>query len=443
VGNGLVVFPVTQQLDEDGVDITPDHEKTRYLEARSGDHLMTPFQCELCHYRNIYSANPKAWDLDDSEILCYIHRCSLDALWSRETTTVGHNLREAMRGRRSARRFHFPGETAIPPMGPYPLTDTFGMKAAMVMLDRSLDPGKNARYVQWDTFRKSRSTTTNGSQAGVTGLEDTIGAYEKGRVWISKVPTHTFWFSRFAVGIHGRVGEIKRQDESVTIDVMHAMSRILESQWRDSIPSQRLDIARIGAWAIGGFCTGLRGEEQLRIEFSGTKKSLRWLEKEDPYFMFVVTGRTKGNKLSGAKFSVPCVNKTEGTGLMPGKWVRRLVLLMEEAGVTSGRLFQKQLDPPRLFEMEDGVMSILETIQATTDLIEDSVDVRDRYGLERSFRRGVSAHARNMSVDEDLIKAVNRWQKDPTRGAARLDMIELYSQANALTPLYLRYSRAL
>jgi hypothetical protein len=64
--------------------------------------------------------------------------------------------------------------------------------------------------------------------------------------------------------------------------------------------------------------------------------------------------------------------------------------------------------------MEDGVMLILETIQATTDLIDDNIDVREKYSLERSFRRGVSANARNMSVDEDLIKAVNRWQKDPT-----------------------------
>jgi hypothetical protein len=101
VGNGLVVFPVTQQLDEDGVDITPDHEKSRYLVARAGDHLMTPFQCELCHYRNIYGNDPKTWDLDDSEIMSYIHRCSKDALWSRETTTVANNLREAIRGRRS------------------------------------------------------------------------------------------------------------------------------------------------------------------------------------------------------------------------------------------------------------------------------------------------------------------------------------------------------
>jgi hypothetical protein len=48
-----------------------------------------------------------------------------------------------------------------------------------------------------------------------------------------------------------------------------------------------------------------------------------------------------------------------------------------------------------------------------------------------------------MGVDEDLIKAVNRWAEDPSKGAARLDIIELYSQVELLAPLYLRYSRAL
>jgi hypothetical protein len=140
---------------------------------------------------------------------------------------------------------------------------------------------------------------------------------------------------------------------------------------------------------------------------------------------------------------VPCVKMTQGTGLKPGKWIERLVTLMDTAGITTGRLFQRRLDPPRMFEMEDEFMSVLEEVQATTEAIDDELDVRDRFGMERSLRRGVSAHARNMEVDEDLIKAIIRWNKDPSKGAARLDMIELYSQADALTPLYLRYSRAL
>jgi hypothetical protein len=119
-----------------------------------------------------------------------------------------------------------------PPIGTFPLSDDAGMKAAMVVLDGSLDPGKYSDYVQWETFRKTRSAITNRRQAEASGLLDVIGAHERNRSWISKVPTHTFWFHRFMVGIHKRVGEIRRQDETLSIDVLHAVDRILEARWR-------------------------------------------------------------------------------------------------------------------------------------------------------------------------------------------------------------------
>jgi hypothetical protein len=173
-------FPIKIQVDQDGVDITAPGDENRFKVARTGDYLMTPFQCEICHFHNINKWDPERYDLDDVEMIEYLHRCCKDALWSWETNAVKNNLWEAIRGRKSARRFKFSGEMTILPMGPYPLSDIFRMKATMVLvLERSLDPGKYATYVQWDTFWKARSAITNGSQASVTGLEDTIGAYKK------------------------------------------------------------------------------------------------------------------------------------------------------------------------------------------------------------------------------------------------------------------------
>jgi hypothetical protein len=93
-----------------------------------------------------------------------------------------------------------------------------------------------------------------------------------------------------------------------------------------------------------------------------------------------------------------------------------------------------------MFEWEGDFMTLLELVQATTDLIGKEVELRDKFGINRTTRRGATAHARNMKVDEDIIKAVNQWMKYDA-GAARLDIIELYSELNALTPTYLRYSR--
>lgn len=62
-----------------------------------------------------------------------------------------------------------------------------------------------------------------------------------------------------------------------------------------------------------------------QVELAGTRKGLQDLQSSEPYFTIVVSGRTKGNQMSGAKFGIPCVAITEGSGLQPGKWVRRLV----------------------------------------------------------------------------------------------------------------------
>jgi hypothetical protein len=64
----------------------------------------------------------------------------------------------------------------------------------------------------------------------------------------------------------------------------------------------------MGVWFVCGFCTGLRGEEMILIEFAGTAANLKFLQEEllggdEPWFKLAVSGRTKGNQLLGAKFA--------------------------------------------------------------------------------------------------------------------------------------------
>jgi hypothetical protein len=48
-----------------------------------------------------------------------------------------------------------------PPRGPWPIDDLWGMKTATVILQRSLSPGKNAAFVQYETIRKTRLHVSN------------------------------------------------------------------------------------------------------------------------------------------------------------------------------------------------------------------------------------------------------------------------------------------
>lgn len=430
-------------VDEDGEELDEHLEGNRFREARAGDHLMTPFQCELCHYRNIFGEEPDYQVAKVRELTEFFRRASLDAFWSRASSTVKGNLSEGKRSQRFADRFGIP--SLAPPMGPFPLSDSMGMAVAAAILDRSMDRGITEEFVQWETFRGMRSFVTNVSQAGVAGLSDVVAAHGRNSMWISGVVTHSFWFTRFMDGLHKRVGEVVRQDEPISIDVLHAIEGILELEWdAASTAAAKRKAAEMGTWFVAGFCGGLRGEEMPLIEFAGTKASLTNLcDQNCPHFILVITGRTKGNQKGGAKFGVPIVATTEGTYLRPGKWTKRLCDLMTARGISSGRLFKRNLAPAKLFEFEHDFYRLLRAVQATTTLIDKSMDVDSEYGILRSCRRGMTSHAINMGVTRPELDRFNRWSKERNAkaGVARLDMQDTYASLPTLTPTLLRVTR--
>jgi hypothetical protein len=134
-------------------------------------------------------------------------------------------------------------------------------------------------------------------------------------------------------GLHKRVGELKKQDDPISIEVLKAIELMLELEWSQAIkPEQRKHVAEMGVWFIGGFCSGLRGEEMILIERARTINSLSHLEDEEPWFKFVISGPTKGNQLSGSKFAVPIVGTTSGLHLQLGKWLKRLATILQKEG---------------------------------------------------------------------------------------------------------------
>jgi hypothetical protein len=130
----------------------------------------------------------------------------------------------------------------------------------------------------------------------------------------------------------------------LTIDIIHAVDKILEVEWDNSRRAvERKQIAEMGTWFIRDFCTGLHGEEMLLIELAGTANSLsQLLDEKNAHFVYVISGRTNGDQTSGAKFGIPCVPITHGTHLRPGRWVTRLVETIHGTGRHSGRAFNRR-----------------------------------------------------------------------------------------------------
>jgi hypothetical protein len=172
---GTKEFPVQQHVDEAGEILEETNGANRFLEARAADHLMTSFQCDLCHFRNIMGPNPLRHWGKDLELLAFFRRVNLDSFSAHETSTVQNNLREAKRIEEFARDMGM--LPVCSPMGPFLLEDTCSMRVAAGILNRSLAKGEYAEHVQFETFWKPRSAVTNVSQAGVSGLTSSVGAY--------------------------------------------------------------------------------------------------------------------------------------------------------------------------------------------------------------------------------------------------------------------------
>ena len=46
-------YPIERPQEEDGFDLTVKEDKERCITARDWDHLMVPFQCDTCNFRNL------------------------------------------------------------------------------------------------------------------------------------------------------------------------------------------------------------------------------------------------------------------------------------------------------------------------------------------------------------------------------------------------------
>jgi hypothetical protein len=66
---GVKPFLVRKQIDDEGNEVVEPGGQDRFLVARKGDHLITPFQCDLCHFRNIQGRNPSKVSAVDRELL--------------------------------------------------------------------------------------------------------------------------------------------------------------------------------------------------------------------------------------------------------------------------------------------------------------------------------------------------------------------------------------
>ena len=429
-----------------------ESDPLRFKTGRDGDHLMSPFQCDSCTFVNIQKRypNPKCHK-DDLLLLC-IRRVNLDSLWSREPETVRKNLGEV---RQYLDTCSLMGLGApFPPRGPFPVSDDFGYKVACSLVLRSLAKGRNSDYVQFNTIRKVRSVMSNyiHTTPGGTGLS-TVGAGESGGHTFSNSPTNSWWFRRFLLGCHKRMGDVWIPDRALTIDELHACLQILEERWGRSeiVFQERMEVALTGAMLVSGFAGGLRGEELPQIDIGFMRK--HWSEGEDhprqKHVPLVLVGRFK--KLVGEKLFFQPLAETTDSGIKIKVWLKRALGCYEKAEVFTGPMFRTVtkkgvIKKATLGDLDILFRDILRQVQTRfPTILPANVKIDDEYSVRRSLRRGSTSEAQNKQVPKEVIEANNRWRKHmrSRNVVPSMDMVERYSDAKATIMALVRYSGVL
>jgi len=337
----------------------------------------------------------------------------------------------------------------VPPLGPFPLADSVGMKLAMVMVLKSLDPGINAATVQFDTVRQFRSAFSNAYGAGVSQLQVSLYSSAHKKMHGTTCPSDSEWFARFALGMEKRLGRQLRQDLGISIGVMLEIQRDLELRWGTSRSGEeRRSLAELAVLFLVVFCWGLRGEEIFLISLGATRKV--WDPSQahvTPHVMLALVGRRK-RLIGNRAFLLPSVVET-ASGLRPGVWLGRIIEAFDEVGIVTGYLMNREngRGDPRLSDYNEVFVEVLSGVQARRpDLIHAELDVSEEFGLPRSGRRGATTQARVGGVTDLDIGANQLWRKTELnvgRSFRSGDMISYYTEVAQSLPLQLRFSKAL
>ena len=264
-------FPMGGYHDEEGLEL-PQKEDDMFAVARPGDAVMVPFQCDLCHFRNVMGRNPLLGNRADDESLWLIRRANLDAFWSRTSNTVATNLRNLQSFKQLGGQL---GLNLLPETGPFALRDEFGMGIAMIVLKKSLQPGRNGKFVQFNTVRRLRTAYGNFWRASVESPTSAlVSSMEDGKKFFaSNCPTDSFWYARFTRGLHERVGDLIIQDLAISKEVMLEIMRIIERRFVEN-PSDTLNI-ELGYFCLVSWLAALRGNEVMYSNLGETVKLLK------------------------------------------------------------------------------------------------------------------------------------------------------------------------
>lgn len=446
-GDGFWIY---HDEDEEGNPLVAPGEEKFFLEARPGDHLLCPFQCELCSFYKLKGHTPRTKDPSDALLLKYLRQANIDAFWCRRPGTVSGYVRLIAEQIDAGKVF---GIEMMDRPGPFPRDYDFGIRAAIGVLWKSEKDGRHEVKQKYSRVRKVRTVHTHLYNVTAKGLQANIVLKGHGAdktTWVgTTAPSESEWLRMFMQGYHARVGERRKQDMAISIDQMVAIQSLIEERWREAErlgdAEQKRKVAEIGTFFLAGYCGSLRGFEVPKIVLSELKNQMQLapVRNQPAHIGLPLRGRFKARGNAKAKVLVMIVPET-ASGLKPSLWLQRLVGVLQDLEIETGWLFQDEEGTQRpLSFFEEEFYSVLFALRdKDPTLFEPSCDIFEDYQLARSLRRGATTRATEAGVSRPDIDWMNRWN---TGGKEIISspMHVVYAERKQLIDTYLRFSRAL
>jgi hypothetical protein len=420
-----------------------------FLKARDGDHILVPFECDLCIFRKLRKHPPDVGSATDRLLMACIRRANLDSFWSRATDTV--------RGNRDKTKMGIDFSRSVGLEGPYlhegslPPHDHCGYEVAIQMLLNSRRPGRHSKiYCQFETIRKLRTCHSNQVRASPQSnrsslaLGDQKGRYQR----FSSDPCSSFWFHRFADGCRIRMGQVWRPNKALSMELLHKLLEKIETRITESVSDQ--DLNRwivLSTYVVVSYVVSLRGTEGLLLDLAGLHRHKG--KGGDRYEVIALLGKIKGEHHDNAHL-LPCVPITS-SGVKVKESLRRLMAFKRQHGFVDGpAISDLQGRVLSTKGIDDSMLEVLEEIFETSRYmfppdIENKEILRQKYQAFRTLRRTSDTRALEMKVSKNDIDIINRWQDIERAQGNRPSrpMRQHYAQLELLIAPFLRYTWAM
>ena len=421
-----------------------------FLKGFNGAHLMQPFQCDLCWFRNLQKRDPVSSSYKDTMLLAHIRRVNLDIIWSRSKLT--NYMSQYRKGIKVCQGLgltpkHFP-------QGPWPIDDEVGFQVAIEVVGVSLMEGSTSKnHQQFDTIRAMRTMHQHMYESGPSKdnrVFKTTGESNKNViVRTSHCPTDSLLFTRFALGCLSRMGREVKSDMALDSVILHLILSNLDNEWHNTgtSPQRKRWVSLVGCYLIVTFACSLRGNEGFMLDLYGLISHVNDGRNDDttPHVVVPLLGRFK-NEIGERMHLMLSVNITK-SGFKVRMWIERWIkTLMNEDKVDGPAMCEEDgflVESGKVNREFKEQLAIVQSLRP--DLIKPNLDVFDLYNIRRSLRRGSSSIARRERVDQDIIDLVNRWSvRENSRGRSRgYSMRDYYTETRLVMHTILPYSAAL